>query len=231
LEYLSDIELYFCKTVYKEQNYFLLEDDEFKHCIKVMRNKKGQKIYATDGAGNLFEAEISEINKNFLKAEISGTKTFQNPYTNFTFCIPNLKNPERLKFALEKCTELGVTNFIIFNSERTIAKNINLSRLNKIVFSALKQSLRTYLPEIHIANQLKEIDTHNKKVIVFDQNSEVYLKDLTFNQNEEYLFVFGPEGSLTKEEIKFLNPDNIVKLSENRLRSETAIIKAASILL
>ena len=54
---------------------------------------------------------------------------------------------------------------------------------------------------------------------------------MTFNQNEEYLFVFGPEGSLTKEEIKFLNPDKIVKLSENRLRSETAIIKAASILL
>ncbi len=231
MEYLSDIELYFCKTVYKEQNYFLLEDDEFKHCIKVMRNKKGQRIYATDGAGNLFEAEISEINKNFLKAEISDIKTYQNPYTNFTFCIPNLKNPERLKFALEKCTELGVTNFIIFNSERTISKNINHSRLTKIVFSALKQSLRTYLPEIHIANQLKEINTQNKIVIIFDQSSEVYLKDLTFNQNEEYLFVFGPEGSLTQEEIKFLNPDKIVKLSENRLRSETAIIKAASILL
>ncbi|MDY0082696.1 MAG: RsmE family RNA methyltransferase [Ignavibacteriaceae bacterium] len=231
MEYLSDIELFFCKTIYKEKKYFLLEDDEFKHCIKVMRNKKGQKIYATDGTGNVYEAVITDINKESLKAEILNVKTYQNSFSDFIFCIPNLRNPERLKFALEKCTELGITNFIVFNSERSINKNINMERLNKIVLSALKQSLRTFLPEINFLKSLKDLDTSDKRVIVFDQHSEIKLNSLTIKKDEEYLFVFGPEGGLTKEELTILNPDNIIKLSENRLRSETAIIKAASILL
>ncbi len=231
MEYLSDIELYFCKTINKEKKYFLLEDDEFKHCIKVMRNKNRQNIYATDGTGNIYEAVITDINKESLKAEILNVQTYQNSFSNFIFCIPNLRNPERLKFALEKCTELGVTDFIIFNSERSINKNINIERLNKIVLSALKQSLRTFLPEINFLQSLKDLDTSDKRVIIFDQHSEIKLNSLTIKKDEEYLFIFGPEGGLTKEELTVLNPDKIIKLSENRLRSETAIIKAASILL
>jgi len=231
LEYLSDIELYFCKTINRDLNYFLLEEDEFKHCIKVMRNKKGQEIYATDGAGNLFKAKISEIDKNTLKAEISKVITYQNSNDNITFCIPNLRNPERLKFALEKCTELGLTNIVIFNSIRSINKNINTERLNKIVLSALKQSLRTFLPEITFAKEIKSINIFNKSVIYFDQHSDIQLNSLSINKSEEYLFIFGPEGGLTEEEIILLNPCKIFKLSENRLRSETAIIKAASVLL
>jgi 16S rRNA (uracil1498-N3)-methyltransferase len=230
LEYLSNIELYFCKIVNKEQNCFFLEDDEFKHCIKVMRNKKAQQIYATDGTGNLFKAEIAEINKNTLKAEILNTITYQNSNSNITFCIPNLRNPERLKFAFEKCTELGFTKMIIFNSARSVNKNINISRLNKIVLTAIKQSLRTYLPEINSAEEIKSINSSNKIVILFDQHSDMQLNSLSINKDKEYLFVFGPEGGLTEEEIITLKPDKIVKLSENRLRSETAIIKAASIL-
>lgn len=208
-----------------------MEDDEFKHCIKVMRNKNRQNIYATDGTGNIYEAVITDINKESLKAEILNVQTYQNSFSNFIFCIPNLRNPERLKFALEKCTELGVTDFIIFNSERSINKNINIERLNKIVLSALKQSLRTFLPEINFLQSLKDLDTSDKRVIIFDQHSEIKLNSLTIKKDEEYLFIFGPEGGLTKEELTVLNPDKIIKLSENRLRSETAIIKAASILL
>ena len=231
MEYLSDIELYHCNTIVREENYFLLEEDEFRHCTVVMRNKEGQKIIATDGLGNLFEASIEEIQKDHLKAKILNVKNYVNKFDHITFCIPNLKNPERLKFALEKCTELGLTDFIIFNSSRTIAKNVKLERLNKIVLSALKQSLRTYLPKIHFIDQLNNINKGEKKFILFDQKADTYLNNFSLNRNENYAFIFGPEGGFTNEEISLLNPSKILKLSENRLRSETAIIKAASILL
>lgn len=231
MEYLSNIELYFSNTLDLEKNFIFLEGEEFKHCIKVMRNKEGYKIFVTDGLGNIYQATIVEIFKDHLKADISGVKTYQNNFYNITFCIPNLKNPERLKFALEKCTELGLTNFIVFNSVRTINKKVNIERLNKIVLSALKQALRAFLPKIDFIDNLTEIKKSDKKVILLDQNASNHLSSITLNKDEEYFFVFGPEGGLTDNEKLLLNPIATIKLSENRLRSETAIIKAASILL
>ncbi len=231
MEYLSDIELYFCKTKNFEKNFFVLEGEEFKHCTKVMRNKVGYKIFATDGVGNIYEASIEEIDKDSLTAKILNVRTYHNNSENITFCIPNLKNPERSKFALEKCTELGITDFIIFNSSRTINKNVNIERLNKIVLAALKQSLRAHLPKIQFKDHLNDINKTNKKIIVFDQHGQTDLISFSFSENEEYMFVFGPEGGLTIDEKDLLNPTATLKLSDNRLRSETAIIKAASILL
>lgn len=231
MEYLSDIELYFSRTIILEQNYFILDGDEFKHCVKVMRNKTGNKIYSTDGSGNLYEALIEEISNDSLKAKILNVKSYKDCNDNITFCIPNLRNPERLKFALEKCTELGVTKFIVFNSQRSINKNINIERLDKIILAALKQSLRTHLPKILSLKNLQSLDIKNQVVILFDQGSNKYLKDIAIDKEKNYIFIFGPEGGFTQEEIKMLNPFLTLKLSENRLRSETAIIKAASILL
>ena len=231
MEYLSEIELYYCKILSNEQNCFVLDGDEFKHCIKVMRNKAGNKIYSTDGVGNLYEALIEEISKDSLIAKILSVRTYKDIYSNITFCIPNLRNPDRIKFALEKCTELGITKFIVFNSQRSINKNINIDRLDKVVLAALKQSLRTHLPKILSLKNLQCLDIKNQDVILFDQSSNKYLKDITIDKEKNYIFIFGPEGGLTQDEIKMLNPFLTLKLSENRLRSETAIIKAASILL
>ncbi len=139
--------------------------------MKVMRNKIDDKIFATDGYGNIFEGVVKEIKKDRLIAKVKRNHIYKNELQNFTFCIPNLKNPERLKFALEKCTELGITRFILFNSERTVSKGFNTERLNKIVISAMKQSLRTFLPKIEIANSIKELKNLTGEKIIFDQLS------------------------------------------------------------
>jgi 16S rRNA (uracil1498-N3)-methyltransferase len=230
LEYLFKIELYFCLSVSKDGKSFYLIDKEFYHAVKVMRNKIGNKIFATDGYGNIFEGLISEINKGSLIANIIKTNNYKNELDNFIFCIPNLKNSERLKFALEKCTELGITRFILFNSERTVSKGFNSDRLNKIVISAMKQSLRAFLPEIEIANSIKELKNFGGEKILFDQFSLNKLSETNFDRSKNYLMIFGPEGGLTDKEIQEINPLKKFRLSGNRLRSETAIIKAASVI-
>lgn len=195
-----------------------------------MRNKINDKIFATDGYGIIFEGVITEIKKDRLIAKVLKDHTYKNELQNFTFCIPNLKNPERLKFALEKCTELGITRFILFNSERTVSKGLNIDRLNKIVISAMKQSLHSFLPEIEIIDSIKELKNKPGEVIFFDQQSSNKFAEQNFDHSKNYLMVFGPEGGLTNKEIQEINPTITFRIIGNRLRSETAIIKVASII-
>jgi 16S rRNA (uracil1498-N3)-methyltransferase len=141
-----------------------------------------------------------------------------------------LKNPERFEFALEKCTELGITNFIVFESSRTVSKADKIDRWNKIVLSAMKQSLRSYLPQISISISLSEIIKQKGEKIIFEQNAKTFFNPEIINPLKNYLFIFGPEGGLSDEEVERINKDYLLKLAENRLRTETAIVKCASIL-
>ncbi len=230
MEYLSNKELYFCSSVNFEEQIFFLEDDEFHHAIKVMRNKKGDKVFASDGKGKILEGFIEDIVKDNLKSKIIKTYEYKNELGNYIFCMPNLKNPERLKFALEKCTELGITKFILFNSEHTVSKGFNLGRLNKIVLSAMKQSLRAYLPKIEVVNSITELNSFGDEKVLFDQSGSIKPSDYKFDKHLNYLMIFGPEGGFSEKEISELNRSTILKLTDNRLRTETAIIKAASLI-
>ncbi len=230
MEYLSNIELYYCASVLDDAQTFLLVDDEYQHCIKVMRNNIGDRLFATDGCGNIFKGTVTEIQKETVIAKIERKYCYENKLQNFTFYIPNLKNPDRLKFALEKCTELGITNFVLFNSDNTVSKGFKLDRLNKFVLAAMKQSLRSFLPKISVIKSIGEIKNHKGEKILFDQSSTEKIKDYKFDPKVNYLMIFGPEGGLSQKEIEIINPIIKFNLIENRLRSETAIIKAASII-
>ncbi len=230
MEFLSNIELYFCDSVSEELQSFILIDEEFHHCAKVMRNKSNETIYATDGLGNIFEGTISEIKNDSIRAEVVKKFKYKNQLQHFTFYIPNIKNPERLRFALEKCTELGITNFVLFNSDRTISKGFKKERLHKVVKSAMKQSLRSFLPKITFINSISEIAHKQAENVLFDQNASLHINEYNFITNNNYLMIFGPEGGFTQKEISDINPNLTLRLIGNRLRSETAVIKAASLI-
>ena len=230
MEYLSNIELYFCSSISKDGKIFQLADEEFHHATKVMRNKVWDKIYATDGNGKIFEGSISAIEKKNLFVDVIKSFSYKNGLDQFTFCIPNLKNPDRFKFALEKCVELGVTNFILFNSERSVAKGFNTYRINKILLSAMKQSLQAFLPKVEIFNSVLQFNDLKIEKILFEQTSDSKFMDHKFDLTKQYYFIFGPEGGFSQKEILEINPTLTLNLALNRLRSETAIIKVASIL-
>jgi 16S rRNA (uracil1498-N3)-methyltransferase len=194
-----------------------------------MRSKMGDTIYITNGTGLIFTTEILSIKKDKLSAKIIETIKTENKFENIFFCIPKLKNPDRFKYAIEKCVELGVTNFIIFESKRTIAKGTNINRWEKIALAAMKQSLRACLPKIKLVKSLSDIAKLNGKKIIFEQNAEGKLQ-FEFEMNKKYYFIFGPEGGLTEDELKLFDTDLIYSLSDHRLRSETAIVKVASLI-
>jgi 16S rRNA (uracil1498-N3)-methyltransferase len=227
-DFLSDIELYFSPLV--KGNTLIIEGNEAHHIQNVMRHLIGDEIFITDGDGSIYKTKIHSINKNSVHCKIYSTDYYINKYSNLFFCIPRLKHAERFEFALEKCVELGITNFIAFDSKRTVAKGAKVERWEKILLSAMKQSLRAYLPKIIYVKSLTELVKLNGTKIVFDQKA-----NQTFQQfisachqsliSNNFFFIFGPEGGFEKTEIS--NESLVVRLADKRLRSETAIIAAA----
>jgi 16S rRNA (uracil1498-N3)-methyltransferase len=229
LESLSEIELYYSPYGIVN-NEIIIDGENLSHVSKVMRHKAGDTIFVTDGKGNIYESVIKMIGRDALTSKPIKTIRHDNTKRNLFFCIPKLKNPDRFEFALEKCVELGVTNFIIYESKRTVSRGDKLIRWNKILISAMKQSLQSYLPEIKTATSLQEIFSYEGEKIGFEQKTENDLSSLKILPSVNYYFVFGPEGGLDRKELDLFNPANLYNIAENRLRSETAIIKAASLL-
>lgn len=226
MKYLSGVELYYASPEMIKENKVRITGDDYKHIVKVMRHFEGDEIYITNGNGKIFLSIIGEINRDSLTSTIKKIYDYENKYSGIFFCIPKLRNNERLEFALEKCTELGITNFIIFDSERTIHKSYKKERLRRILLAAMKQSLRCYLPRINIMNSVHEILEFDGIKILFEQNSEKKIPELKINPGNKYYFIFGPEGGFTEEERNLFYEK--YNLAENRLRTETAIIKCAS---
>lgn len=229
MEFLSNIELYFAPQELIKENNLFLEGEEQKHITKVMRHSAGDEIYVTDGKGNIYKCAIDVIKKDAVFVLVKDKFRYEEKYPNVTFCIPKLRQPDRLEFALEKCTELGITNFIVFSSERTFTKGDKLERWNRILLAAMKQSLQSYLPKLN-ALLLDEIIKSEGEKIIFDQSAEKYFKDFHLSKEKKYYFIFGPEGGLSEKELNNFNKENFYKIAENRLRSETAVIKAASLM-
>lgn len=227
LEYLSNIELYYSDLEARDE-IIIVSGEEFKHISKVMRHSPGDEIFVTDGEGKIFKGVIEKILKDFAEVRIAETLSYVNKKKEFTFCLPRLKNPERFEFALEKSAELGITTFIVFNSSRTISKGIKIDRWNKILLSAMKQSLLSFLPSIRDGGSLKDLIRLEGEKIIFDQSGKRKFARNMVKPGEKYYFIFGPEGGLTRDELNFFNEDNIVKLSDNRLRTETAVVKCAA---
>lgn len=230
--FLSDVELYFsCNAI---GNTIEIADEEFHHIKDVMRHKLGDEIFVTDGKGDIYKTEIERFDKKSLAARIISSTSYPNNFSNITFCIPRLRSTDRFEFALEKCVELGITNFIVFDSQRTVAKGEKLDRWQKIVLSAMKQSLRAWLPNVKYCKSVKEICEHEGKLVFFDQNATDTLQNYLISNHQSpitnHLFLFGPEGSFSNEELRVMNEGTKIRLTENRLRSETAVVTAASIL-
>lgn len=228
LEHLSDIELYYSHPRSINGESIILEDEEFHHAVNVMRNSVGDFIYITDGTGNLFKTQIAEVFKKKMIANIIKSTEFKNEAVNIFFCLPILKNSDRMKIAIEKCVELGITNFVLFSSKRTIPQKINTEKFQKTALAAMKQSLRIFLPKIDSAS-FKELVKLKENKVLFDQHSNRVF-DGNMNTDNPLYFLFGPEGGFDKLELDTVSDTNRFCLSTKRLRTETAVIKCASLL-
>jgi 16S rRNA (uracil1498-N3)-methyltransferase len=228
--YLSGVELYFAENAGENTRKIEIFGDEFGHITRVMRHNQGDEIYITNGRGYIYQAKIDDIFKDHLTSDIVNSYHYENKLENVCFCIPKIKSADRFEFALEKCVELGITKFIIFESERTYKRGEKTERWQKIVISAMKQSLLSYLPSISCVGSFKDLLKHEGEKVILEQESEKEFSTITLDKDKLYYFIFGPEGGLTSSELNMLSNAHKYKLTQNRLRSETAVITCAALL-
>ncbi len=229
----SNTEFYFTDPKNISENFIKIYNEEANHIVKVMRHSIDDNIYVTDGKGNVYDSRIIGIEKKAISLKIFKKFNQKNHFENISFFIPILKSSNRFEFALEKCVELGITNFKIYPAEKSQTRGIKLDRWTKILISAMKQSLHSFQPKIEFV-ELDKLNFQSQKNWIFEQNSKIgfntFLSNNKINITDKINLFFGPESGLVQKDIDKISDPVFLKLNSNRLRSETAIITAASIL-
>ena len=215
-----------------QDNTGILLDEEHHHCVHVLRHKKGDSIYITNGKGYLFTAIITEINKQSLSFIINSETYHEAPAIVNCIALSYPKSAERLEWFVEKAVEIGISHFVFFKSKRGERTNVNIKRIDKIVISALKQSKQYHLPKIDFTNSLADtlvlLKDYPKKFVAHCQPVENHLINQIVSK-ECHAILIGPEGDFTNEEILEAKAADFkeVNLGMNILRTETAALLCA----
>ena len=215
-----------------EKDPFLNEEDS-RHCVKVLRHKNGDLVHIVDGIGGLYSCQImkADIKKCQLKV-IETQKAWQKRKQYLHIAIAPTKNADRLEWFIEKATEIGIDEISLILTKNTERRFQKTDRLEKIAISAMKQSLKAYLPKINeLTDFTKFIATplpKQKLIAHFDEKAPALSK---MNLEENVCILIGPEGDFTPQEIELVlqNDFNIVTLGNARLRTETAALVAVTL--
>ncbi len=207
-----------------------LREQEATHASKVMRAREGDKLTIVDGEGGRYEGPIKMISDDSVQIEIADSEHQPQPSPQLILGMGIIKKRDRLEFAVEKAVELGTSAIGLFRSERTIKENVRMDRLESIAISAMKQSLRAWLPSISLYHSLDELLNHypDAKYLAAHEKVDGNDKEQDLQQidNEKLLLLVGPEGGFSPDEIaKFQEQDaQLISLGNNRLRTETAAV-------
>lgn len=211
-----------------------IQGDEYHHLTRVLRSKAGDRILVVDGTGTGYECVIDRINREKAYCKIENVcSQYNEPEVDVTLMLPALKNHSRVEWIVEKGTELGIRRFLPVHTERTIRHRIRYDRLRKIARAAMKQSQRSFLPEIADELTLHELfakaDTAFDKIFIGHEGAPV--SDSMRNvygqlAGQRVLLLAGPEGGFTVEEVKICerNGGRVVSLGTRRYRAETAAL-------
>ena len=228
---MSNIRLYFSKSLSNNLT-GTLDKSQSHYVKKVMRVKENETFSLFNSSGE-WEAKILNISKGVVEFNVTKQlRQKENPKELWLAFSPIKSN--YFNFMIQKATELGVTKFIPIIFDRTIVRKINKERLEKVIIEAAEQSNRINVPDIEDPKSLDDFLNNNKVDLIFtDLNSKNTKIDLKKVTDKPTCVIIGPEGDFSEEErAKILKFSGVqpLKINENILRSETAVISAISII-
>ena len=208
-----------------------LDKPQSHYVTKVMRIKIGE-IFSLFNSSGEWEAKIITLSKSIVEFNITIQLRQKESTKEMWLAFSPIKS-NYFNFMIQKATELGVTKFIPIIFDRTIVRKINKERLKKVIIEAAEQSNRINVPSIEEPQSLKDFLSNEKMNLIFtdlnSQNKKIDFEKLT---SKPTCVIIGPEGDFSEEEreqilaFKGVQP---IKINENILRSETAVISALSI--
>ena len=213
---------------------YTLNDEESKHCVRVLRLRQGDTLHLTDGRGSLHRCEIVEAHQHHCTVKIVETQSEygRRPYS-LTMAVAPTKNIDRYEWFLEKATEVGVDRIVPIECDHSERRTIKHEREERVITSAVKQSIKAYHPTLDEMTDVKKLISvpfEGRKFIAHCDSSfekRDYLPSI-IKKTENILILIGPEGDFSPEEIKFAleNGFEAISLGDQRLRTETAAVAA-----
>ncbi|MBJ7882426.1 16S rRNA (uracil(1498)-N(3))-methyltransferase [Gelidibacter salicanalis] len=225
------MQLFYNPILTEETTQISFSKEESRHIVKVLRQSGGDKLQITNGKGWLFIAEITIADIKNCQATIL-SKSFSPPRDyKIHLAVAPTKMNDRYEWFLEKATEIGidtVTPIICDHSERKVIKN---DRFEKILQSAMKQSLHYYLPTLEEAipfNEFVSTVFNGKKFIAHCEETDRKSLKASLELQKDVLILIGPEGDFSTKEISLAKALGFepVMLGSTRLRTETAAVVA-----
>ena len=215
----------------------ILEKEDTHYLNNVMRLREGDNVFLFNSKDGEFKGEIVSFDKKKIKVRLNSKIENTNKPGKISLIFSLIKN-SKLDYLIQKCTEIGVKSFVPVISQKSVAKNLNIKRTEKIIKESCEQSNQLILPVIH------EVEKLEKKLKSFDKNSIIFFADINSsnnkieavhenNKNHEFYLLVGPEGDFSLKERDLLNSmSNCIPISlgQNILRSETAAVVGLTLL-
>lgn len=236
--------VYFCglKRAWQEMQLFYIDslesemctlsEEESIHCVRVLRKAAGDAVEVTDGRGTLAQCRIVEAHPKhcLLQVEARTEAYGRRPY-GLHLAVAPTKNAARMEWLLEKAVEMGVESFtplVCAHSERTALKQ---ERMAKIAVSAMKQSLKAYLPALHAPTTVEELIAQpfaGQRFIAYCVGAHRTPLREAYTAGSDALILIGPEGDFSADEVAMALAAGFVPvtLGASRLRTETAALAA-----
>lgn len=220
LFYLPDFDL--------EATSIAFNKEESRHMSKVLRLREGQEIHLTDGKGLMVQARISHVDPKHTEATVVSRNLNPPLSPHLHIAIAPTKMNDRYEWFLEKSTELGINRITPIICEHSERKVIKQERMQKILVSAMKQSLQAHLPRldppIRFSDFLNELPETEQKFVAHCHEGEKILVNNAFASEQSALIMIGPEGDFSENEVLKCIELGFIPLSlgTQRLRTETA---------
>ena len=227
---MSNIRLFFPKSLSLNLT-DKLDKSQSHYVSKVMRLKE-KEVFSLFNSSGEWEAKISNIKKSIVEFNVTKQLRHKENTKDLWLAFSPIKS-NYFNFMIQKATELGVTRFLPIIFERTIVRKINKERLEKVIIEAAEQSNRITVPSIEDPQKLKSFLNNDMDLIFTDLNTTNTKIDIEKLTTKPTCVIIGPEGDFSEEEreeiLKF-NRVQPIKINENILRSETAVISVLSII-
>ena len=227
---MSNIRLFYSKSLSLNLT-DKLDKSQSHYVSKVMRLKE-KEVFSLFNSSGEWEAKIANINKSIVEFNVTKQLRQKENNKDLWLAFSPIKS-NYFNFMIQKATELGVTKFLPIIFERTIVRKINKERLEKVIIEAAEQSNRITVTSIEDPQKIKSFLNNDMDLIFTDLNTANTKIDLTKLTTKPTCVIIGPEGDFSeqeREEILKFNGVQSVKINENILRSETAVISALSII-
>ena len=229
---MSNIRLFFSASISTDMT-DKLDKSQSYYLNKVMRVKENE-VFSVFNSNGEWEAKVLSISKSIIEFKIiKQLRQKENIKKELWLAFSPIKSNYQ-NFMIQKATELGVTKFLPIIFDRTVVRKINKERLEKIIIEASEQSNRINLPKIEEPQSLNNfLETNSIDLILTDLNSNNNKIDKSKLTDKPVCIIIGPEGDFSEDErqeilaFKGVQP---IKINENILRSETAVISAISII-